>query len=43
MPNPQVTGRTQSPTRFHAASLAAVAAGAVILLIVLGTMPRVLW
>jgi hypothetical protein len=37
MPNPQVTSRGQ--TRFQAAGLAAIAAGAVILLIVLGTLP----
>jgi hypothetical protein len=43
MPNSQSPTRPTISTRLRADNLAAIAAGAVILLIVLGTMPRILW
>jgi hypothetical protein len=43
MPNPQSPVGSNVPTRFHVGSLVAIAAGAVILLIVLGTLPRIPW
>jgi hypothetical protein len=43
MPNLRSPVGSSAQTRFHAGSLAAIAAGAFILLIVLGTLPRIPW
>jgi len=43
MPNPRSQIESATPARFSLGHLAAIAAGAVILLIVLGTLPRIPW